>query len=141
MHSICCKSAVNWLVANDLVVNPGKAKKLTNHRASGKDDAIRLTPPIELTLESALELIAGDEFVEVTPKNIRIRKIYLDHNERKRSEKGKKTNWAITESSIMRFSYARYIFSGLRFGACLEWSKAPPSIMKSKGAAPMLVEA
>jgi len=75
--------------ANDLVVNPGKAKKLTNHRASGKDDAIRLTPPIEITLESALELIAADEFVEVTPKSIRLRKIYLDHNERKRSEKGK----------------------------------------------------
>jgi len=69
---------------NDLVVNPIKTKKLTNVRASGKDDAILLTPPIELTLEYAVEFIADDELVEVTPKSIRIRNRYLTDNERKR---------------------------------------------------------
>ncbi|MBK7117446.1 MAG: translational GTPase TypA [Proteobacteria bacterium] len=69
---------------NDLVVNPIKTKKLTNVRAAGKDDAILLTPPIELTLEYAVEFIADDELVEVTPKSIRIRKRYLTENERKR---------------------------------------------------------
>jgi GTP-binding protein len=69
---------------NDLVVNPIKTKKLTNVRASGKDDAILLTPPIELTLEYAVEFIADDELVEVTPESIRIRKRYLTENERKR---------------------------------------------------------
>ncbi len=69
---------------NDLVVNPVKTKKLTNIRAAGKDDAILLTPPIELTLEYAVEFIADDELVEVTPQSIRIRKRYLTENERKR---------------------------------------------------------
>jgi GTP-binding protein len=69
---------------NDLVVNPIKTKKLTNVRASGKDDAILLTPPIELTLEYAVEFIADDELVEVTPQSIRIRKRYLTDNERRR---------------------------------------------------------
>jgi len=69
---------------NDLVVNPIKSKKLTNVRASGKDDAVVLTPPIDLTLEYAVEFIADDELVEVTPKSIRIRKRYLTENERKR---------------------------------------------------------
>ena len=69
---------------NDLVVNPIKTKKLTNVRASGKDDAILLTTPIELTLEYAVEFIADDELVEVTPQSIRIRKRYLTDNERKR---------------------------------------------------------
>ncbi|MBK6672217.1 MAG: translational GTPase TypA [Proteobacteria bacterium] len=69
---------------NDLVVNPIKTKKLTNVRAAGKDDAILLTPPIQLTLEYAVEFIADDELVEVTPKSIRIRKRYLTENERKR---------------------------------------------------------
>jgi GTP-binding protein len=69
---------------NDLVVNPIKTKKLTNVRASGKDDAILLTPPIELTLEYAVEFIADDELAEVTPKSIRIRKRYLTENDRKR---------------------------------------------------------
>ncbi|MET0654325.1 MAG: translational GTPase TypA [Pseudoxanthomonas sp.] len=72
---------------NDLVVNPIKGKKLTNVRASGKDDAVVLTPPIELTLEYAVEFIADDELVEVTPKSIRIRKRYLTENERKRSSR------------------------------------------------------
>jgi GTP-binding protein len=74
---------------NDLVVNVGKGKKLTNVRASGSDDAVRLTPPRLLTLEQALEFIDDDELVEVTPKNIRLRKRYLDENERKRMEKKK----------------------------------------------------
>jgi len=69
---------------NDLVVNPIKTKKLTNIRAAGKDDAILLTPPIELTLEYAVEFIADDELVEVTPQSIRIRKRYLTDNERRR---------------------------------------------------------
>jgi GTP-binding protein len=69
---------------NDLVVNPIKTKKLTNVRAAGKDDAILLTPPVELTLEYAVEFIADDELVEVTPQSIRIRKRYLTENERKR---------------------------------------------------------
>ncbi|MFO1502283.1 MAG: translational GTPase TypA [Steroidobacteraceae bacterium] len=69
---------------NDLVVNPIKTKKLTNIRAAGKDDAILLTPPIELTLEYAVEFIADDELVEVTPQSIRIRKRFLTENERKR---------------------------------------------------------
>ncbi|MDQ2640126.1 MAG: translational GTPase TypA [Pseudomonadota bacterium] len=69
---------------NDLVGNPIKTKKLTNVRASGKDDAILLTPPVELTLEYAVEFIADDELVEVTPQSIRIRKRHLTENERKR---------------------------------------------------------
>jgi GTP-binding protein len=74
---------------NDLEVNPLKAKKLTNVRASGKDEGIRLTPPLKLTLEDALSYIQDDELVEVTPKKIRLRKRYLDPNERKRNEKKK----------------------------------------------------
>jgi GTP-binding protein len=70
---------------NDLVVNPIKGKKLTNVRAAGKDDAILLTPPIALTLEYAVEFIADDELVEVTPKSIRIRKRHLKEHERKRA--------------------------------------------------------
>jgi len=70
---------------NDLVVNPIKGKKLTNVRASGKDDAITLTPPVSLTLESAIEFIADDELVEITPQSIRLRKRYLTENERKRA--------------------------------------------------------
>jgi GTP-binding protein len=70
---------------NDLVVNPIKGKKLTNIRAAGKDDAILLTPPIALTLEYAVEFIADDELVEITPKSIRIRKRHLKEHERKRA--------------------------------------------------------
>jgi len=72
---------------NDLVVNPIKTKKLTNIRAAGKDDAILLTPPIELTLEYAVEFIADDELVEVTPESIRIRKRYLKEQDRKRAQR------------------------------------------------------
>jgi GTP-binding protein len=70
---------------NDLVVNPIKGKKLTNVRASGTDEAVRLTPPIKLTLESAVEFIDDDELVEITPKSIRIRKRHLQEHERKRA--------------------------------------------------------
>lgn len=72
---------------NDLEVNVLKGKKLTNVRASGKDEAVRLTPPIRMTLEKALAWIQDDELVEVTPTNIRLRKRYLDPNERKRFER------------------------------------------------------
>jgi GTP-binding protein len=72
---------------NDLVVNPIKTKKLTNIRAAGKDDAILLTPPIQLTLEYAVEFIADDELVEVTPISIRIRKRYLKEQDRKRASR------------------------------------------------------
>lgn len=72
---------------NDLVVNPIKGKKLTNVRASGTDEAVRLTPPIKLTLESAVEFIDDDELVEITPKTIRLRKRYLLEHERKRAGK------------------------------------------------------
>ena len=72
---------------NDLVVNPIKGKQLTNIRASGTDEAVRLTPPIQLTLESAIEFIADDELVEVTPKSIRVRKRYLQEHERKRASR------------------------------------------------------
>jgi GTP-binding protein len=73
--------------ANDLVVNPMKAKQLTNIRAAGSDENILLTPPIRLTLEQALELIDDDELVEVTPKNIRVRKKFLKEHERKRASR------------------------------------------------------
>jgi GTP-binding protein len=72
---------------NDLVVNPIKGKQLTNVRASGKDEAIQLVPPIELTLEYAVEFIADDELVEITPKSIRIRKRHLIAHERKRASR------------------------------------------------------
>ena len=72
---------------NDLVINPTKAKKLDNMRASGKDDTVQLTPPVRFTLEQALEFIDDDELVEVTPKSIRLRKKLLDENQRKRAAK------------------------------------------------------
>ena len=70
---------------NDLVVNPIKGKQLTNVRASGTDEAVRLVPPIQVTLESAIEFIADDELVEITPKSIRIRKRHLKEHERKKA--------------------------------------------------------
>ena len=70
---------------NDLIVNPIKGKQLTNVRASGTDEAVRLTPPIRLTLESAVEFIDDDELVEITPLSIRVRKRFLTENERKRT--------------------------------------------------------
>ncbi|MFN4257307.1 MAG: translational GTPase TypA [Saprospiraceae bacterium] len=71
---------------NDLVVNVTKMKKLTNHRASGSDDKASLPPPRRFTLEEALEYIQEDEYVEVTPKNIRLRKIHLNEHDRKRAK-------------------------------------------------------
>ena len=72
---------------NDLVINVTKAKQLTNVRASGTDEKARIIPPVQLSLEEALEYIKADEYVEVTPKSMRIRKISLDHLERKRATK------------------------------------------------------
>jgi GTP-binding protein len=72
---------------NDLVVNPIKGKQLTNVRASGTDEAVRLVPPIPLSLESAIEFIADDELVEITPKTIRIRKRFLNEHDRKRASR------------------------------------------------------
>jgi GTP-binding protein len=74
---------------NDLELNVIKGKKLTNVRASGKDEAVVLTPPIRMSLEKALAYVGEDELVEVTPKSIRLRKIYLDPNERKRMSRAK----------------------------------------------------
>ncbi len=72
---------------NDLEVNVLKGKKLSNVRASGTDDAVRLTPPLQMTLEKSLAYISDDELVEVTPENIRLRKVHLDPHERKRAAK------------------------------------------------------
>jgi GTP-binding protein len=72
---------------NDLVVNPIRTKQLTNIRASGSDEAIRLVPPIELTLEAAVEFIEDDELVEITPKSIRLRKRHLQEHDRRRAAK------------------------------------------------------
>jgi GTP-binding protein len=72
---------------NDLIVNPVKGKQLTNVRASGTDEAVRLVPSVQMTLESAVEFIDDDELVEITPKTIRIRKRYLLEHERKRAAK------------------------------------------------------
>jgi GTP-binding protein len=72
--------------SNDLVVNPGRKKNLTNIRAANRDEALRLSPPLQPSLEEALELIGDDELVELTPKSIRLRKRTLDHNARRREE-------------------------------------------------------
>src|SRR5882762_5017101 len=74
---------------NDLEINILKGKQLTNIRTTSKDEAVRLTPPIQMTLEKALAYIEDDELVEVTPKSIRLRKKFLDANDRKRAEKAK----------------------------------------------------
>jgi GTP-binding protein len=75
----------NTAKGEDLLVNPLKGKQLTNMRASGTDDALNLTPPQIVTLERGLEIMTEDEYLEVTPLNIRIRKQLLTENERKRS--------------------------------------------------------
>jgi GTP-binding protein len=74
---------------NDLVVNVLKGKKLTNIRTTAKDEMVRLTPPIRMTLEKALAYINDDELVEVTPKSIRLRKMLLNPHERKKEERRK----------------------------------------------------
>jgi GTP-binding protein len=71
----------------DLEVNPLKSKQLTNFRASGKDEGIRLTPPKKMSLEQAIAYIQDDELVEVTPKVVRLRKRHLDPHERKRESR------------------------------------------------------
>jgi GTP-binding protein len=71
----------------DIIVNVCKTKQLSNMRASGADEAIRLEPPLLHTLEQAMEWITDDEYIEITPKSLRIRKRYLDHNERVRMSK------------------------------------------------------
>ena len=73
----------------DLEVNVLKGKQLTNIRASGTDEAIRLTPPRELTLEDMITYVGDDELVEVTPKSLRLRKKFLDNNDRKRQSRSK----------------------------------------------------
>ena len=73
---------------NDLVVNATRTKQLTNFRVSGKEDAIKITPPIELTLEYGVEFIEDDELVEITPKSVRLRKRHLSENDRKRASRG-----------------------------------------------------
>jgi GTP-binding protein len=73
--------------SNDLVVNPTKAKQLTNIRAAGSDENLILTPPVKFSLEQALEFIDDDELVEVTPKTIRLRKKLLSENDRKRASR------------------------------------------------------
>jgi len=70
---------------NDLVVNATRTKQLTNFRVSGKEDAIKITPPIDLTLEYGVEFIEDDELVEITPKSIRLRKRHLSEHDRKRA--------------------------------------------------------
>jgi GTP-binding protein len=70
---------------DDITVNVTKTKKLTNMRASGSDDKIILAPPVRFSLEEAMEYIASDEYIEITPKSMRLRKIMLDENDRKRA--------------------------------------------------------
>jgi GTP-binding protein len=79
----------NVAKGNDLAVNPIKGKNLTNVRASGSDEAIKLTPPLELNLEIGLGIMNEDEYLEVTPKSVRLRKKFLTENERVRSKRNK----------------------------------------------------
>jgi GTP-binding protein len=72
---------------DDMIVNPTKGKQLTNMRASGSDDAIQLTPPLEITIERGIEIMAEDEYLEITPKSVRLRKQFLTEVERKRSKR------------------------------------------------------
>ena len=74
-------------ITGDLVVNATEGKKLTNHRASGSDDATRIAPKTLMTLEECMEYIQQDECIEVTPKNIRMRKVILNEEERKKASK------------------------------------------------------
>jgi len=72
---------------NDLAVNPTKGKELSNMRASGSDEAIKLTPPVRVTLEGGLSIMKDDEYLEITPSNIRLRKQYLSEIERIRQKR------------------------------------------------------
>ncbi len=80
--------------SNDLPVNPTKAKQLTNIRAAGSDENIQLTPPLNYSLEQALEFIDDDELVEITPESIRLRKKVLAEGERRREERLRKKETA-----------------------------------------------
>lgn len=77
----------NTTKGDEMIVNPTKGKQLTNMRASGKDDAIALTPPVEVTIEKGLEIMSGDEYLEITPKSVRLRKQGLTENDRKRAKR------------------------------------------------------
>ena len=77
----------NVFKGNDLAVNPIKGKQLTNMRSSGADEAICLTPPVKITLERGMSIMREDEYLEVTPQNIRLRKKYLTDNERVRAKR------------------------------------------------------
>ena len=83
----CELDSADWAKGSWKVVNVTKSKKLTNMRASGSDDKVKLIPPVVFSLEEALEYIKEDEYVEVTPHHIRLRKIILDEIERKRANK------------------------------------------------------
>jgi len=72
---------------DDLIINVCEAKKLTNMRASGSDDNVRIAPAIKFSLEEAMEYIEKDEYLEITPKSLRMRKVHLDENTRKRMSK------------------------------------------------------
>ena len=88
---------------NDLVVNPTKAKQLTNIRASGSDENILLTPPVSHSLERAMEFISDDELVEITPNHIRLRKKHLTENQRKRDGRIKAVSYThLTLPTILR---------------------------------------
>jgi GTP-binding protein len=80
----------NVAKGNDMAVNPIKGKQLTNMRASGSDEALTLTPPIEVTLERGLEIMAEDEYLEITPKNIRLRKQFLTETDRNKASRSGK---------------------------------------------------
>ena len=76
----------NTSKGEEMAVNPCKGKQLTNMRASGSDDAIMLVPPLELTIERGLELMAGDEYLEITPQSVRLRKAILTESGRSRGK-------------------------------------------------------
>jgi GTP-binding protein len=78
----------NTSKGEEMMVNPTKGKQLTNMRASSSDEAINLTPHYELTIERGLEVMAEDEYLEITPSSVRIRKQYLNDNERKKTRRG-----------------------------------------------------
>ena len=107
---------------NDLVINVTKSKKLTNMRASGSDDKVRLIPPVQFSLEEALEYIKEDEYVEVTPKAMRMRKVNFGRNRAQTCEQdlkqftSDKTRKPVGEESLAGFSYFfnSAIFSNFR---------------------------
>jgi GTP-binding protein len=80
----------NTAKGNDMAVNPIKGKQLTNMRSSGADDAIHLTPPLKLTIERGLEIMGEDEYLEITPESVRLRKQFLTENERIQTGRRKK---------------------------------------------------